>query len=69
MTDEFAIKKAIFNMGGIKVASQFLRVSPSTVGKWSRNGVIPNLAKAKLVAQESGISLASLRPRFEQQAI
>jgi transcriptional regulator with XRE-family HTH domain len=69
MTDELAVKKAIFNIGGVKLAGKFLGVSASTIGKWSRNGVIPNLEKAKLVAQESGLSLASLRPRFEQTAI
>lgn len=69
MRDELAVKKAIFNMGGAKMAGQFLDVSTSAIGKWARNGVIPNLEKAQLVAQESGFSLASLRPRFEQKAI
>ena len=69
MTDELAVKKAIFNLGGIKLAGQFLQVSTSTIGKWTRNGVIPNLEKAKLVARESGFSLASLRPIFEQKTI
>lgn len=67
MRDELAVKKAIFNMGGVKLAGQFLQVSTSTIGKWTRNGVIPNLEKARLVAQQSGFALASLRPRFEQK--
>lgn len=61
-----AVKMAIHNMGGTKHAGA---VSVSTIGKWIRNGVIPNMTKAELVAQESGFSLASLRPRFEQKAV
>jgi hypothetical protein len=58
------IKKAVFNMGGSKMASQELQVSPSTVGKWIRNGVIPNLGKARQVAEASGFELAQLRPTY-----
>jgi hypothetical protein len=58
------IKKAVFNMGGTKMASQELQVSPSTVGKWIRNGVIPNLGKAKKVAEASGFDLTQLRPAY-----
>lgn len=60
------IRKAVFNMGGTKMASEDLRVSPSTVGKWIRNGAIPNLGLARKVAEASGFDLALLRPRFEQ---
>lgn len=68
MTGDTTVKKAIYNLGGPKLAGKLLDVSTSTIGKWIRSGVIPNLEKAKLVAQESGFSLTSLRPRFEQQA-
>lgn len=66
MKNSNAVKKAVFNMGGTKIASKDLRVSPSTVGKWIRNGVIPNLDKAKKVAEASGFEVALLRPRYEQ---
>lgn len=63
------IRQAVFNMGGTKMASQELRVSPSTVGKWIRNGVIPNLDKAKQVAEASGFELTHLRPVFTCEII
>ena len=66
MKNSEVIKKAVFNMGGTKMASQDLRVSPSTVGKWIRNGVIPSLDKARKVAEASGFEVAMLRPRYEQ---
>jgi hypothetical protein len=59
------IKKAIFNMGGPKIAGANLQVSTSTISKWIRNGIIPNLVIARRVADESGFDVASLRPRFE----
>jgi hypothetical protein len=62
------VKKAIFNMGGPKIASAQLQVSTSTISKWVRKGVIPNLDKARKVAEASGFSLCSLRPRYEQEA-
>lgn len=61
------IKKAIFNMGGPKIAGQDLKVSTSTIGKWIRKGCIPNLDKARQVAAASGFDLLSLRPRYEQK--
>jgi predicted site-specific integrase-resolvase len=61
------IRKAIFNMGGPKIASAELQVSTSTIGKWIRNGVIPNLDKAKKVAEASGFALTLLRPRYQQE--
>lgn len=63
------IKKAIFNMGGPKIAGANLQVSTSTISKWIRNGIIPNLDMAKKVAEASGFDVASLRPRFEQKAV
>lgn len=68
MMGDKAVKKAIFNMGGPKIAGQSLQVSTSTIGKWIRSGVIPNLEKAKRVAEASGFDLYLLRPRFEQKA-
>lgn len=62
------IKKAIFNMGGPKIAALTLNVSPGAISKWVRNGVIPNLHKAEHVAHASGFELSSLRPRYEQKA-
>lgn len=62
------IKKAIFNMGGPKIAGATLQVSTSTISKWIRNGIIPNLDIANKVAEASGFHLSSLRPRFEQKA-
>ncbi|MCI2810408.1 hypothetical protein [Eoetvoesiella caeni] len=62
------IKKAIFNMGGLKIAASTLNVTPGAISKWVRNGVIPNLHKAEHVANASGFDLASLRPRYEQKA-
>ncbi|MFZ6772435.1 hypothetical protein ACO0LB_06915 [Undibacterium sp. SXout7W] len=66
MKNQEVIRKAIFNMGGTKIAASSLRVSPSTIGKWTRNGVIPNLEKARLVAKQSGFKLNTLRPPFKQ---
>jgi DNA invertase Pin-like site-specific DNA recombinase len=60
------IKRAIFNMGGTKLAAQSLQISPSTIGKWLRNGVIPNLEKARVVAEESGFEVSILRPPYKQ---
>jgi hypothetical protein len=65
MRNREAVKKAIFNMGGIKMASNALQVSVSAVGKWTRNGIIPNLDQARKVAEASGFDVTSLRPRFE----
>lgn len=62
------IKQAIFNMGGPKIAATELKVTPGAISKWVRNGVIPNLRRAERVANASGFSLASLRPRYEQKA-
>lgn len=63
------IKKAIFNMGGPKIAGRRLAVSTSTIAKWIRQGAIPNLEKAEQVAHASGFDVASLRPPYEQKAI
>lgn len=63
------IRKAIFNMGGPKLAAENLQVSTSTISKWIRNGVIPNLNQAEKVAEASGFNLSSLRPRYEQKAV
>ena len=60
------VKKAIFNMGGRAIASKHLRVSVSTVGKWIRNGVIPNLIKAREVSKASGFGVETLRPQYKQ---
>ena len=67
MTKNTAVKMAIFNIGGATIASRYLNVSTSTIANWIRNGVIPNIEKAKLVAGESGFDLTLLRPRFEQR--
>lgn len=64
--DSNAVRRAIFNMSGPKLAGITLQVSTSAIGKWSRNSLIPNLEKAKRVADASGIELSLLRPRFEQ---
>jgi hypothetical protein len=61
------IRKAIYNIGGLKIAAARLAVSTSAISKWIRNGKIPNLTLAQRVANESGFSLESLRPRFEQK--
>ena len=66
MTDKQEVKRAIFNMGGPKIAAAKLRVSTSTISKWIRNGIIPNLTMATLVAEASGFAVGALRPRFEQ---
>jgi hypothetical protein len=63
------IKKAIFNMGGPKLAAESLQVSTSAISKWVRKGMIPNLNQAKRVAEASGFDLASLRPKYEQKAM
>jgi hypothetical protein len=69
MTRDKAVKKAIFNMGGPKLAGSDLQVSTSTISKWIRNGVIPKLDQARKVASASGFDIALLRPRFEQHMI
>jgi transposase len=67
MKNSEVIRKAVFNMGGPKRASKVLNVSISTIGKWVRKGVIPNLDKAMEVSKASGFKLTLLRPRFEQE--
>ena len=66
MTGNQEIRKAIYNMGGPGIAAASLEVSTSAIGKWIRNGKIPNLNIAKRVAKESGFSLESLRPVYGQ---
>lgn len=68
MTKNIDVKNAIYNLGGPKIAAVKLRVSTSTISKWCRNGVIPNLDIATKVAEASGFAVDSLRPRFEQTA-
>jgi hypothetical protein len=63
------IRRAIYNMGGPKAASKILRSSVSTIGKWIRNGVIPNIDKARMVAEGSGYELHTLRPWREPYVI
>jgi hypothetical protein len=65
MTKNEEIKQAIYNMGGPKIAGRTLRVSTSAIGKWIRNGRIPNLDLAQRVSTASGFPLAILRPRYE----
>ena len=65
MTNQSEIFKAIFNMGGPKIAARELNVSASAVFKWIRNGSIPNLDIANRVAELSGFSVDVLRPRYE----
>jgi hypothetical protein len=65
MTSQIKIHKAIFNMGGTKIAARELNVSTSAVAKWIRNGSIPNLDIANKVAAMSGFSVEVLRPRYE----
>lgn len=67
MKNSTEIKKAIFNMGGPKIAGLHLRVSTSTISKWIRNGIIPNLNKAQQVSEASGFDVTVLRPRYEQE--
>ncbi|MEC5217780.1 hypothetical protein RCH09_002743 [Actimicrobium sp. GrIS 1.19] len=67
MNNKEEIKKAIFNMGGTKIAANKLWVSTSAISKWMRNGVIPNLDMATKVSEASGFTIDSLRPRFEQK--
>jgi hypothetical protein len=68
MTKNQEVKKAIFNMGGPKIAAAKLWVSTSTISKWCRNGVIPNLDMATRVSTASGFAVDSLRPRFKESA-
>ena len=65
MTNQVEVFKAIFNMGGPKIAARELNVSTSAVAKWIRKGVIPNLDIASRVAELSGFSVEVLRPRYE----
>jgi hypothetical protein len=59
------IRKAIFNMGGPKIAGRKLRVGVSTISNWVRQGCIPNLERAMFVAEGSGFDVNLLRPRFD----
>lgn len=68
MTENQDVKKAIYNIGGPKIAAANLRVSTSVISKWCRNGVIPNLDMATRVAVASGFAVDSLRPRFKESA-
>ena len=65
MTNQPEVFKAIFNIGGPTIAARELNVSTSTVFKWVRNGVIPNLDIANKVAELSGFSVEVLRPKYE----
>lgn len=62
------VRKAIFNMGGATRAGIVLEVSTNTVHSWVRKGVIPNLDKARKVAEASGFDLRVLRPMYVQEA-
>jgi transcriptional regulator with XRE-family HTH domain len=68
MTENQEVRKAIYNLGGAKIAAGKLRVSTSTISKWCRNGVIPNLDMATRVSAASGFAVDSLRPRFKESA-
>jgi hypothetical protein len=63
------IRRAIYNMGGPKAVSRILQTSTSTISKWIRNGAIPNIDKARMVAEGSGYDLHTLRPWLEPYVI
>ncbi len=58
---ENQVKKAVTIVGGPTFTSNHLGVSNGCIHKWVKNGRVPNVVKARQLAELSGISLAKLR--------
>ncbi len=65
-TNQQAIRRAIYNIGGATLASSKLDVTPSAIYKWIEKGSITRLDKAEKVAELSGFQVNILRPIYEQ---
>lgn len=55
------VRIAINRVGGPTKAAKLTGVSNATVHNWINSRRIPNIDKAKLVAEESGIDVQNLR--------
>ena len=55
------IKNAVDRVGGPTKAAHRLNVSNATVHAWIKNGRVPDIDKATVLAAASGIELGKLR--------
>jgi DNA-binding transcriptional regulator YdaS (Cro superfamily) len=55
------VKKAVDQIGGPTKAAHALTVSNTTIHDWIKSNRIPNIDKAKLAAQLTGIDIQKLR--------
>lgn len=58
---ENSVKRAVARVGGPTFTSNHLGVSNGCVHKWIKAGRVPNLNKARQLAELSGIELEKLR--------
>ena len=56
------VQKAVDTVGGPTFASNLLAVSNACIHKWIKAERIPNIDKAKKLAQLSKVDLTKLRP-------
>lgn len=62
LIQENYVKKAVNKAGGPTIVSNLLSISNGAVHKWINARRVPNLDKAKQLAQLSGIKLEKVRP-------
>lgn len=55
------VKKAVAKAGGPTFTSNHLNVSNGCVHKWIKAGRVPNIVKARQLAELSGVTLDKLR--------
>lgn len=58
---ENQVKKAVTLVGGPTFTSNRLGVSNGCVHKWVKAGRVPNIVKARLLSELSGVSIDKLR--------
>ena len=58
---ENSVRLAVSRIGGVTKASNLLGVSNGAVHKWLKAERVPNIDKAKQLAQLSGIALEKVR--------
>ena len=58
---ENQVKKAVTLVGGPTFTSNHLGVSNGCVYKWVKAGRVPNIVKARLLSELSGVSVEKLR--------
>lgn len=56
------VKKAVDKVGGVTKVSNLLLVSNGAVHKWLKAERVPNIDKARQLAELSGIAVEKVRP-------